>query len=297
MGLEFKRSEQPEFEPIESILDRFLPDALDSPLSDPMRYATLSDGKRIRGRLVINSSRMGPERPAELIKRLAASVELIHAYSLVHDDLPAMDNDLFRRGQESCHSRFGEDVAILVGNSLMSLAFEIVGGLSFPGALDQIITPVEILSSITSHNSVPTGQYWDLKFEDYQPSKQEILEIYQLKTGELLGTSIQLGALAGGVKAPLARELNDVGTRLGIPYQVLNDCLELEAPVSNEHDGSLESDSSDSPLFNQIGIVPSLELSREILGEELNKIESIPLNTHTLRTFIKYLDDSLQRYL
>lgn len=282
-----------DLEPVEEILEQFLPASQDGPLAEAMRYSTLNGGKRIRAKLVINSSIAGPYRPKGLLRRLSAGIEFLHAFSLIHDDLPAMDDDPIRRGSQSCHQKFGEDVAILAGNSLMSKAFEIVTNLSFPDRDDSIICPMDIFTSLTAHDSVSTGQYVDLHSNSAELTMDEIIRSYELKTGLLIGASIQLGYLAGGVEPSVAKKMDQIGTRLGFPYQVINDCREKSHYMSVELSERGGEQFTDSLSFSKIGRIASIERGLAIIDKQKEKLCNISQDTTSVENFIAYLEDKL----
>lgn len=282
------------FHNIDQILGRFLPESSDSPLAESMRYASLHGGKRIRAKLVMRSSEIGPISSKSLVHRLAASVEFLHAYSLVLDDLPCMDDDSVRRGKPSCHRRFGEDIAILTANSLMSLAFEVVKDLTFPQHKMSPSRPIQILTSLTSHDSVPQGQCIDLNSEKYELSLEDIVEIYELKTGALLGASMQLGALTSGIDVSKAFELRKIGVRLGFAYQVLNDCHGIKKRKENLSCNKQSEESSDSLLFSKVPISSSIDMALETIENQRQSFDALPFCTDPLHFFTDYLESRLK---
>lgn len=285
-----------QFKNVDRILRRFLPEPSDSPLADSMRYASLHGGKRIRAKLLMHCSKMGPVSSINLVHRLAASIEFLHAYSLVHDDLPAMDNDSVRRGDQSCHRRFGEDVAIMTGNSLMSLAFEVVGNLKFPAPDANSLSPTDVLSRYTSHDSVPTGQFLDLRSDQLELTLDEIVEAYELKTGELLGASIQFGCLASGLKRSTTQKLKEVGVRLGFTYQVLNDCHADRTTSEVSRAEGNKRKFSDSLIFSKLGKSESIEMALETIDEQRRLLNSMSLRTDPIELFTDYIKSRLQTH-
>ncbi len=215
---------QNRIERINQRLDEILPSADENPhqLHRAMRYATQLGGKRIRP-LLVYATGDGLNAPLTQLDRAACAVELIHAYSLVHDDLPAMDNDDMRRGQPSCHKAFDEATAILVGDALQSLAFEILSEGDGPHQLKMI----QVLAKASGSRGMAGGQSLDLIAINKKLSHDEIKKIHQLKTGALIVASIQLGALSSPECDPsLFNQLSEFAEHLGLAYQIQDDIFD-----------------------------------------------------------------------
>lgn len=213
----------------EHYLDRNLAPANRKPdiLHRAMRYAVLGGGKRLRALLTYATGTMfGSE-----LHRLdppACAVELIHAYSLVHDDLPAMDDDDMRRGQPSCHRAFGEPMAILVGDALQSLAFEILSNMAeAPYSPNTALRLTHILASASGSAGMAGGQAIDISAESRPDSLAGLQEMHRLKTGALIQASVTLGAVASGqaTDAEIAH-LTSYADKIGLAFQISDDILD-----------------------------------------------------------------------
>ncbi|HVN46666.1 MAG TPA: farnesyl diphosphate synthase [Steroidobacteraceae bacterium] len=216
---------------IEQVLDRTLslPDAGTPRLREAMRYSVLGAGKRLRPTLVyLTGEALGA--PLTQLDAPAAAVELIHVYSLVHDDLPAMDDDDLRRGRPTCHRAYDEATAILVGDALQALAFAVLAEdppsvASAPLRLEMI----RVLAYATGTSGMAGGQAVDLAAVGRTLSVSEIEEMHRRKTGALIQGSVLLGALAAGVSGgPEFAGLERFGAEIGLAFQIQDDILDVE---------------------------------------------------------------------
>jgi geranylgeranyl pyrophosphate synthase len=216
---------------IETVLDRVLslPDPGTPRLREAMRYSVLGGGKRLRPLLVyLTGESLGA--PLERLDAPAAAVELIHVYSLVHDDLPAMDDDDLRRGRPTCHKAFDEATAILVGDSLQALAFEILAG---DGAFDATeavtrLTMIRVLADRIGTRGMAGGQAMDLGAVGRQLTVAELEAMHRRKTGALIEASVLMGAAAAGVReGPTFEALRTLATEIGLAFQIQDDILDV----------------------------------------------------------------------
>jgi geranylgeranyl diphosphate synthase type II len=195
-------------------------------INDAMRYTTLADGKRLRPGLVILAYEAcgGRGRKADPV---AAAVEMVHAFSLIHDDLPAMDDDDMRRGKPSNHRVFGEGIAILAGDALLALAFQTLSGLRHASALGPEITVrlVEELSDATGAAGVIGGQVLDLLCEGAEVPRATVTYIHRHKTARLFAASLRLGGLAAAGTPARLKALTRYGEAVGIAFQIVDDVL------------------------------------------------------------------------
>jgi farnesyl diphosphate synthase len=214
---------------IEAVLDRALAPATDSPqhLHAAMRHAVLDGGKRMRPMLVYaTGTAFGASEPD--LDAPAAAVELIHAYSLVHDDLPAMDDDSLRRGKPTVHVAFDEATAILAGDALQSLAFELLA--DAPLAPAGRVAMLRELAIASGARGMCGGQALDIAATGAADALRidELQRLHALKTGALLRASVRLGAIAAAVDADTMRHLDQFGDALGLAFQIRDDLLDLE---------------------------------------------------------------------
>jgi len=216
---------------IERVLDEILrlPDPGTERLRDAMRYSALGAGKRLRPTLVyLTGESFGA--PLERLDAPAAAVELIHVYSLVHDDLPAMDDDDLRRGRPTCHRAFDEGTAVLVGDALQALAFSVLAHEPMAGtSAETRLEMIRVLSRAIGTGGMAGGQAVDLEAVGSVLAVGEIENMHRRKTGELIQASVLLGALAAGVEDE--RELGALrrfGAEIGLAFQIQDDILDVE---------------------------------------------------------------------
>ena len=208
-------------------------------LQEAMNYSLLAGGKRIRPVLTLESCRMCGGDVKKALP-FAAALEMIHTYSLVHDDLPAMDNDDLRRGRPTNHVVFGEATAILVGDALLTAAFEQLAGAELPA--EQIVAAVACLSKAAGPKGMVGGQALDMAGEGRALTKQELEQLQSLKTGALISAAAQLGCIAAGGNSEQMENLKQYAQALGRAFQVRDDMLdvissseELGKPVGSDH--------------------------------------------------------------
>jgi len=204
---------------------RFSDEALTAGLEDAMRYSLLGGGKRIRPVLALATARAIGLEPSEILP-LAAALELIHTYSLIHDDLPAMDDDELRRGQPTCHVKFGEDVAILAGDGLYAEAFRhlLTHQRSEP---ELVLQAAAELAAATGVNGMVGGQYADVS-PDTPPGPAALRRLHELKTGRLIGASVLCVLLLGGIAdGPATIPFGRFASELGVLFQIVDDILDV----------------------------------------------------------------------
>ncbi len=276
---------------IESHLEKLLPEAEEfqpSELGSALRYAVLGNGKRLRPILVLAAceavggalgTALGP----------AAAVECIHAYSLVHDDLPALDNDDLRRGDPTVHKAHGEATAILVGDALQTLAFQ---ALSEAQAIprDARLEMIQRLSRAVGAHGMVGGQALDLAWEASLPDQEALQRTHRMKTGALLTASVELGGLAGGGAPHTIVTLGRYGRHIGLAFQITDDLLDIE--------GSTESlgKEAESDVARSKATYPALmgkrgarELGEAELDRALAALEPLGERAASLRAIARYI--------
>ncbi len=213
-----------------ALIDRALETALqgtkDQQVLQAMAYSAEAGGKRIRPVLLLEFCRIAG---GEVLKALplACAVEMIHTYSLIHDDLPCMDDDDLRRGKPSCHKQFGEATALLAGDGLLTMAFEMIAGAELPAEI--CIGAVKILSARAGVHGMIGGQEMDLQNEEKgSKAKAEMLErTYALKTSALLQSACEIGVLAGGGSREAVQKAGEYAYHLGLAFQIVDDILDV----------------------------------------------------------------------
>ena len=192
-----------------------------------MSYSALAESKMVRAGLVFASSETNNNLHKDSVITLAAAVELMHTYSLIHDDLPCMDNDDLRRNQLSSHIKYGEANAVLAGDALQALAYEIISEDLHLGA-DEKVHSIKILSKACGKNGMVYGQYLDIENENNKNINQDLLdEIHSLKTGKLIECSIMLGQIKEFAKKDLIDSLEDFSKQIGLAFQITDDILDV----------------------------------------------------------------------
>lgn len=225
---------------IQQVLEQILPSITQSPqrLHQCMRYAVLTGGKRIRPLLVYATGQsFGAKHDA--LNLPAAAVELIHCYSLIHDDLPAMDNDDLRRGQPTCHKAFDEATAILAGDALQCLAFSILAS-DTESAAAQVLQMISLLAQSCGSFGMAGGQMLDLEATGETLSLEQLQTMHALKTGALIKCGVLLGAIVAKVDTTTFNNLSRFADHLGLAFQIQDDILDVEGEteVLGKHAGA-----------------------------------------------------------
>jgi farnesyl diphosphate synthase len=216
-----------------------------------MRYAVLDGGKRLRPLLVLATAEaVGHEASSAAALNAACAIELIHAYSLVHDDMPCMDNDVLRRGKPTVHVQFGEAQALLAGDALQTLAFEFLTppGSHVPAAVQAAC--VGLLARASGYQGMAGGQAIDLASVGQRLSEDQLRQMHRLKTGALLLCSVQMGAACvPGVSAPVQAALQRFGEALGLAFQVVDDVLDVTADSATLGKTAGKDEAADKPTY------------------------------------------------
>ena len=213
---------------VDAALDRFLPSDSDTPetIHKAMRHSMFAGGKRLRPIFCLAAAEACEETDADAAMAAACAVECIHTYSLIHDDLPCMDDDDFRRGHPTCHKVYGDAVAVLAGDALQALAFELVAGM--PGSERYSAGDMVKELAVTSGSKwLIGGQVMDLEGEGKDLSPLELREIHMRKTAALLATSLRLGAMVAGATPQKVAAVTEFGHATGLAFQVIDDILDV----------------------------------------------------------------------
>ena len=211
---------------IDKFLIKFLRKQKKSLLVAPMKYGVISGGKKIRSTLILNTGKLFKIRENKLLA-LCAAVECIHSYSLIHDDLPCMDDDSLRRGKLSTHKKFGEATAVLAGNSLLTLAFEIISDEKNLLSLYQKNEIIRLLSNCSGHTGIAGGQELDLKFENKKKSLYQIIDMQRKKTGRLFNFCLQSTAIVANKNKRERLSFGKLGEEIGLLFQISDDFLDI----------------------------------------------------------------------
>ena len=269
---------------VELALQRWVapPEPVPAPagLGDAMRYAVLDGGKRLRPLLVLAACEAVDGSPAAAL-RVACAVELIHAYSLVHDDMPCMDNDVLRRGKPTVHVRFGEAQALLAGDALQALAFELLT--PDDGSVDAATQAAlcRMLAQAAGYQGMAGGQAIDLASVGKALSSEQLHDMHRLKTGALLQASVMMGAACGTVTPAAQNALRDYGAAVGLAYQVVDDILDVTADSATLGKTAGKDAAQDKPTFvSLMGLPASRNYAQELLSQAHHSLKSSGLG-HT----------------
>lgn len=268
---------------MEEVLARHLPGTDIAPrrLHEAMRYAVLGGGKRVRPLLVFAAGELASAHPDRL-DVVAAAVELVHVYSLVHDDLPCMDDDVLRRGKPTVHVEFDEATALLVGDALQSLAFQLLGQYPLADDAHTQLEMVTLLAVAAGSRGMAGGQAIDLSSTGKELSLPELEFMHVHKTGALIRASVMLGALCGRIEARALERLDRFGKAIGLAFQVVDDVLDLEASTATLGKTAGKDARQDKPTYVRLlGVAEARRLARELHREAVAAIA--PLGTGARR--------------
>ena len=246
-------------------IDVLIPDK--NKITSSMRFSALAESKCIRAGLIFASGNLNKEISDCALTDMAASIELMHTYSLIHDDLPAMDNDDIRRGQASNHIKFNEATAILTGDALQALAYETIAS-STDLTDSQKIESIKALTNACGHNGMILGQQYDLDAESNE--YDDIQKIHELKTGKLIQVAISMPHLGNEKQDNVRMILHDIGKDLGLAFQIMDDVLEAS------------SDSTTLGKSNQSDITNQKLTYVSVFGEKASIEQAYTLSNHCI---------------
>jgi geranylgeranyl diphosphate synthase, type II len=221
---------------IDSVLENEIDKLIDSDVKEAMRYSLMAGGKRIRPNLLYSVVK-GYGLDEKLADEFACALEMIHSYSLIHDDLPAMDDDALRRGVPTCHKKFGEATAILAGDGLLTYAFRVAS--SSGQDADKVVKCIQILSDMAGSDGMVLGQVLDMN-ESESSDWEYIKKVHRYKTGCLLSAPLMIGAVLAGCNQNTIDKWHSIGISLGLAFQIQDDILDIE--LTSEEFGKSNSD-------------------------------------------------------
>ncbi|OOF24854.1 (2E,6E)-farnesyl diphosphate synthase [Salinivibrio proteolyticus] len=263
----------------------------DLPLIKAMRHGLLLGGKRVRPFLTYATGQLFGV-PITDLDTPAVAVECIHAYSLIHDDLPAMDDDSLRRGQPTCHIEFDEATAILAGDALQTLAFTVLSeGSLNPNAESYRIDMIRTLANASGASGMCLGQALDLAAEGQHVGLEALKQIHRNKTGALIRGAVRLGAYAAGEKGVMhLDELDTFANAIGLAFQVQDDILDITSDtqtLGKPQGSDMSADKSTYPAL--LGLQGAQEKAQQLYQEALHALHAIPYNTEQLEVFARYI--------
>ena len=259
-------------------------------LGEAMRYAALDGGKRLRPLLVLaaaeaigvdlDAASVSDQPAAIAALRAACAVELIHAYSLVHDDMPCMDNDVLRRGKPTVHVKYGEAQALLVGDGLQALAFEFLTPLDGSTDLQVQALQVGLLARAAGYQGMAGGQAIDLASVGLPLTEAQLRQMHRLKTGALLLCSVQLGAVSAGKPSSAVYDaLGQYAQALGLAFQVVDDVLDVTSDSATLGKTAGKDAAAEKPTYVALlGLAPAQELATQLYAESLSALQVSGLN-------------------
>lgn len=276
---------------VEDTLEKFLPQEKDWPskLHESMLYSIRAGGKRLRPILAIAACEAcGPD--AERVLPVAAALEMIHTYSLIHDDLPAMDDDALRRGKPTNHKVFGEAVAILAGDALLTEAFRIMTRYRHPEVNASVLLDVvESIAEASGSKGMAGGQVIDLESEDKKIDLNKLEELHRQKTGRLIRVSVEAGAKLAGARADQVEALGLYGEKIGLAFQIADDVLDIEGGEEIGKDVGSDVANHKSTYPSLLGLEESKAKARQLVEEAILLLQSFDAKADPLREIAKYV--------
>jgi len=275
---------------VDAALERLLPPESTRPASihQAMRYSVFAGGKRIRPILCLETARIFAADTTPALHP-ACAIEMIHTYSLIHDDLPALDNDDLRRGKPTCHKKFGEASAILAGDALLTLAFETIG--ATPVAAAQCVAMVkEVASAAGTVNGMVGGQVADLEAEGQRVGPEMLEYIHRSKTAALIRASVTAGALCAGAPADDVGRLRRFGESIGWAFQVTDDILDVEessAALGKTAGKDIAQQKATYPAIH--GLQRSHEIAQELASKAVAELAPYGDAANRLKEIAEYL--------
>lgn len=287
--MHYKEIMQDDLRLIVERLERAIPinETLYKRVIDSMRYSLLSGGKRLRAILTVEFCKLFNGN-LDAALDFACAVEMIHAYSLIHDDLPSMDDDDMRRGKPSNHIAFGEAIALLAGDGLLTQAFNTITTSSATDS--QVREAVRILSDCAGFNGMIGGQVIDLRFEGEKINFNDLHTMHLLKTGKLITAAVELGAILGNADDNTRQICRTFAQKLGLSFQIVDDILDFEgdSAVLGKPAGS-DKDNSKCTFVTLMGLENSKSLAAEYTRDAIEALDQLPADT----TFFKDLCNDL----
>lgn len=277
---------------VESCLDRLLPQSTLMPqrLHEAMRYATLNGGKRVRPLLAHAAGQLS-NASLERLQVISCCLELIHCYSLVHDDLPCMDNDVLRRGKPTCHVQFDEPTALLVGDSLQSLAFQLASENSLSDNPSTQLIMLKLLAQSIGSRGMAGGQAIDLESVGKNLSLPELELMHIHKTGALIRASVLLGAYCGKALADEELErLDHYAKCTGLAFQVVDDILDIEADTNTLGKTAGKDAVNDKPTYvSLMGVSAAKQFGEELYENAISALAGFDEKANHLRELAAYI--------
>lgn len=275
----------------DAALDRLIPSETTHPVSihKAMRHSVFAGGKRLRPVLCIEAGRMIAGSMPDGIEELGAALEMLHTYSLIHDDLPALDNDDLRRGRPTCHKAFGEAIAILAGDALQTQAYEVLARLQCP-AEARVKIVEEIARGTGTVDGMIGGQVVDLEAEHTHPTAEMLEYIHRSKTAALITASLVSGGIYAGAKNKEVENLRAFGLAIGLAFQIVDDVLDVTQTSEQLGKTAGKDTASEKATYPALfGIEASLAKADSLVSDAFHELESFEERAGTLKELARYL--------
>ena len=287
--MNFKEEQKEKVEKIEAILREYLPEAngYQSVIMEAMEYSLMAGGKRLRPMLMMETYRLfGGE--TEVIYPFMAAMEMIHTYSLVHDDLPAMDNDMYRRGKKTTHAVYGEDIGILAGDGLLNMAYETMSMAILKSKYPQrAALAMNILAYKAGIYGMIGGQTVDVINENKEKDIDTINFIHKLKTAALIEGAMMVGAILAGVDEQAVETVEEIATNVGIAFQIQDDILDVTGTLEELGKPVLSDEKNNKTTYVTLkGIDESKRLVEDYSEKAVNLLESLGGDSEFLKNLI-----------
>lgn len=279
------------------LIDQGLKEALAAPsppsrLSQAMSYAVMAGGKRLRPILCLAAAESIGARQASVLP-MACALELIHTYSLIHDDLPAMDNDAQRRGKPTCHIQFDEATAILAGDALLTLAFEVLAAAAANAEDDargRWIKAIALVSSAAGRLGMIEGQMRDMAFEGTRIPLDALEELHRLKTGQMIESAVVSGSLIVGASHAQQQALREYGRHLGLAFQVTDDILNVTGtPEQLGKATGTDQLRGKNTYPSLLGLDAAQRLAQQLINSALKTLDTFGKDADPLRAIARYV--------
>ncbi len=276
---------------VEETLEKLLPSEQEWParLHESMLYSIRAGGKRLRPILVIASCEACGADSRRVLP-VAVAIEMIHTYSLIHDDLPAMDDDALRRGKPTNHKVFGEAVAILAGDALLTEAFRIMSRYRHPELSPvALIEVIEAIAEASGSKGMAGGQVVDLESEDQTIDLEKLERLHKHKTGRLIRVSVEAGAKLGGASPPQLKALSLYGEKIGLAFQIADDVLDIEGGEEIGKDLGSDVANHKATYPSVLGLEESKKRARLLIEEALASLQIFDAKANPLREIAHYV--------
>jgi geranylgeranyl diphosphate synthase type II len=259
-----------------------------------MKYSLMAGGKRIRPILCVAAAETVGGGQSQDVINAACALEMIHTYSLIHDDLPAMDNDDIRRGQPTCHMAFDEATAILAGDALLTLAFEVLSSSGFvqDNQVRNWMNVIQILSTAAGYKGMIEGQMRDMAGEGHLLCLEDLENMHALKTGALIEASVAVGAILGKGSPDQIQQLKTYSKNIGLAFQVTDDLLDVEGdPNIMGKDAGSDQARCKNTYPALLGIEQSKQFAKKLVNNALKALDYFDNKAHPLRAIAYYIVD------